>query len=62
MSSERRIEYNGPARNDESVEADVDDELDFGDILPGLTRATVGDVMDPQSGVLCYQYDRSVFE
>lgn len=57
MSSERRIEYNGPARNDDSVDADVMDELDFGDLFP---RVTVGDVMDTQSGVLCYQYDRSI--
>ncbi|EED21564.1 conserved hypothetical protein [Talaromyces stipitatus ATCC 10500] len=56
----RQSEYNGPSRNDSSVEGVLRDFLDSGDFLPMWPR--VEDVMDTEGGLLCYQYDTTVWE
>ena len=57
ISSERKNQYNGIARNDSLLEAQVTDVLEFGASFP--TEITVDDMMDTEGGILCYQYDVS---
>ncbi|KAJ9223621.1 hypothetical protein DTO169C6_3973 [Paecilomyces variotii] len=46
--------YDGISRNNSTVSAHITDMLDFGGFASDVS---VDDVMDTQTGILCYQYD-----